>query len=486
MRQEAIASEKGSLSVTTESEPGTGLSVTFWGAAHTVTGSMHLVEADGFRLLLDCGLFQGHREEARQRNSRFPFAPARIDAVVLSHAHLDHCGALPSLVKHGFPGPIYCTPATRDLAAVMLADSAKIQEEDAAYLNRHRQGRPPVAPLYDRRDAHRTMSHFVPVPYGRLHDLGHGITVRLVDAGHLLGSAMVSLTIPAGGRQHTLTFTGDVGRRGQPILRDPAPVPPAELLICESTYGGKLHPPTEEQAEALGAVVRRTAERGGKLLIPAFALGRTQMIVYFLHQLIAAGRLPDLPIFVDSPLAADATEVYRLHPECFDEETALLLEEDPDLFGGRRIRYTRSVEESKEINGLRSPCVIIAASGMCEAGRILHHLRHGVEDERNTILIVGFQAPDTLGRRLVERRPVVRILDHDHKLRAEVVVMNGFSGHADRQDFHDYLSPLAGQVKKVRLVHGEVDRAEALAAELRAWGFADVAVPDRGDTVRLD
>ena len=472
--------------MTTQPSPGTGLSVTFWGAAHTVTGSMHLVEVEGFRLLLDCGLFQGRREEARQRNSRFPFSPKTINAVVLSHAHLDHCGNLPSLVKRGFDGPIYCTPATRDLAAVMLADSAKIQEEDAAYLNRDRHGQPAVEPLYDRRDAHRTMRLFEAIPYDRSHDLGHGVALRLVDAGHLLGSAMVALTFHTAGKEHTLTFTGDIGRRGQPILRDPAPVPPAELLICESTYGGKTHPPADEQAEALGAVVRRTAGRGGKLFIPAFALGRTQTVVYFLHQLMAAGQLPDLPIFVDSPLAADATEVFRLHPECFDDETALLLEEDPDLFGGRRIRYTRSVEESKQLNGLRQPCVIIAASGMCEAGRILHHLRHGVEDERNTILIVGFQAPETLGRRLVEGRPVVRILDHDYKLRAEVVVMNGLSGHADQHDFHDYLKPLAGGTKKVRLVHGEVDRAEALAASLRAWGFADVAVPDPGETVRLD
>jgi metallo-beta-lactamase family protein len=391
---------------------------------------------------------------------------------------------LPNLVRQGFDGPIYCTPATRDLTAVMLADSAKIQEEDAAYLNRHRpHGEPPIEPLYRRQDAHRAMRCFHALPYDRPLDIGHGVQLRLVDAGHLLGSAMVSLTIHSGGKDHTLTFTGDLGRRGQPILRDPSPVPSADLLISESTYGGQTHPPAQEQADALGEVVRRTADRGGKVFIPAFGLGRTQTVVYFLHQLMAKGSLPDLPLFVDSPLAADATEVFRLHPECFDEETALLLEEDPDLFGGRRIRYTRSVEESKALNGLREPCVIIAASGMCEAGRILHHLKHGVEDERNTILIVGFQAPDTLGRRLVERRPEVRILDQTRKLRAEVVVMNGFSSHADQGDFHDYLGPLAGQTKKVRLVHGEVDRAEALAASLRQWGFADVAIPDRGESV---
>jgi metallo-beta-lactamase family protein len=463
-----------------------GLTVTFWGAARTVTGSMHLVEAAGRRVLLDCGLFQGRRAEARKRNTDFPFKPATIDAVVLSHAHTDHCGNLPNLVRQGFSGPIYCTPATRDLTAIMLADSAKIQEEDASYLNRKRpHGEPPVEPLYTRRDAHRTVRVCQAVPYDRPVDLFRGVQLRLVDAGHLLGSAMVSLTIDAG-KELRLTFTGDLGRRGTPILRDPDPVPPADLLISESTYGGRIHEPVDLLADSLGEVVRRVAGRGGKLLVPAFSLGRTQTLVYFLHRLMNEGRLPALAIFVDSPLASEATEVFRLHPECFDEETALLLEDDPDIFGEKRIRYVRAVEESKKLNDLRDPCVIIAASGMCEAGRILHHLKHNIEDERNAVLIVGYQAPETLGKRLVEGRPEVRILDRYYKLRAEVVVMNGFSAHADRQDLLDYLGPLSGQVRAVRLVHGEPEQSEALAESLRGRGFADVAIPDRGDSVHLN
>jgi metallo-beta-lactamase family protein len=458
-------------------------SVTFWGAAHTVTGSMHVVEANGRRLLLDCGLFQGHRAEAAARNGRFPFDPGAIDLVVLSHAHLDHCGNLPTLVRRGFAGPIYCTPATRDLAAVMLADAASIQEEDAEFLNRHRDaGAPAVQPLYQRDDVRRTLRLVQGVPYQRDADPGHGFRLRFVDAGHLLGSAMVSLTVDVGGREHTLTFTGDVGRHGQPILRDPDPVPPAGLLVSESTYGGQTHPPAEETTERLGEVVRQTAERGGKLLIPAFSLGRTQTVVYDLHRLMSAGRLPDLPIFVDSPLAANATEVYRLHPECFDDETATLLEQDADLFGGRRIHYVRRVSESRALNGRREPCVIIAASGMCEAGRILHHLAHNVEDPRTTVLLVGFQAPDTLGRRLAEHQPEVRILNRTYRPRAEVVMMSGFSSHADQNDLLRAFAPLAGQVKRVRLVHGEPQRAEALALALRRHGFADTAVPDRGDS----
>jgi len=463
-----------------------GFTVTFWGAARTVTGSMHLVEAAGRRILLDCGLFQGRRAEARKRNTDFPFKPATIDAVVLSHAHTDHCGNLPNLVRQGFSGPIYCTPATRDLTAIMLADSAKIQEEDAAYLNRKRpRGEPLIEPLYTRRDAHRTVRICQAVPYDRPVDLFRGVQLRLVDAGHLLGSAMVSLSVEAG-KEMRLTFTGDLGRRGTPILRDPDPVPLADLLISESTYGGRTHEPVDLLAESLGEVVLRVASRGGKLLVPAFSLGRTQTLVYFLHRLMNEGRLPALPIFVDSPLASEATEVFRLHPECFDEETALLLEDDPDVFGEKRIRYVRAVEESKQLNDLRDPCIIIAASGMCEAGRILHHLKHNIEDERNAVLIVGYQAPETLGKRLVERRPEVRILDRYYKLRAEVVVMNGFSAHADRQDFLDYLGPLSGQARAVRLVHGEPEQSEALAEALRGRGFADVAIPDRGDSVHLN
>jgi metallo-beta-lactamase family protein len=398
---------------------------------------------------------------------------------------VDHCGNLPNLVRQGFTGPVYSTPATRDLAAVMLADSAKIQEEDAAYFNRKHPTGPPLEPLYTRPDAHRTAGLMQSVSYDRVFDLGGGVRVQFVDAGHLLGSAMVELTVPVNGRDRVLAFTGDVGRPGTPILRDPAPVPAGDLIISESTYGGRLHPPIESLAAGLGDVVQRTTARGGKVLIPAFSLGRTQTVIYYLHQLVQAGRLPELPVFVDSPLAADTTEVFRLHPECFDEETAQLVEEDPDLFGGRLVHYVRSVEESKALNARQEPCVIIAASGMCENGRILHHLKHNLEDARATVLIIGHQAPDTLGQRLVEHRPEIRVLDRVLKPRAEVVVLNGFSGHADRDELLTVLGPLADPRRRVRLVHGEPDQAEALAQALRERGFADVAIPERGDGVTL-
>jgi metallo-beta-lactamase family protein len=460
--------------------------VTFWGATRTVTGSMHQVHAAGRTLLLDCGLFQGHRAESYRRNSYFPFRPKDIDAVLLSHAHIDHCGNLPNLVRHGFRGPIYCTPATRALASVMLGDAAKIQEEDAAYLNRHREkGEPKVEPLYDGRDVYRTMLRMEAVPYDTPAEVGPGLKATFVDAGHLLGSAMVGLRIDAPNGVRRLTFTGDLGRPGVPILRDPSPVPPADLLISESTYGGHTHEPVEETAERLGEVVRHTVERRGKLIIPAFSVGRTQTIVYFLHQLLGAGRLPDVPIFVDSPLAVRATEVFRAHPECFDEPTRRLLEDDPDLFGEKHIRYVDKVHDSIALNSHPGPCVIISASGMCEAGRILHHLKHNIEDARNTILIAGYQAEGTLGRRLVERQPEVRILGRTYSLKAEVVVLNGLSSHADHGDLLRSLGPLVGTAQKVRLVHGDPGRAEALAAGLRAAGFGDVAIPERGESVPI-
>ncbi len=461
----------------------TNLRVVFHGAAHTVTGSMHLVEVGNRKLLLDCGLFQGRRSEAARRNRDFPFSPSDIDAVVLSHAHIDHCGNLPNLVKQGFHGPIYCTPATRDLIAVMLADSAKIQEEDAAHLNKRRErGEPPVEPLYTLREVRKTMQLARSVSYDLPFDAETGVVARFVDAGHLLGSAMVHLEIHG----RSITFTGDLGRRDMPILRDPAPIPPADLIISESTYGGRNHPGIDMLADELGEVVRRTIERGGRVLIPAFSLGRTQTVIYFLHHLIHHGSIPRLPIYVDSPLAAAATEVFRLHPECFDEETTKLLYGDHELFGEELVRYTRSVVESKAINEIREPCIIIAASGMCESGRILHHLKQNVEDPRNTVLIIGYQAPETLGRRIVEKRPQIRIFDRQYQLKAEVVVKNGLSGHAGRDDLLTMLTPLADGKRKVRLVHGEPDQAEALMVTLRERGFNDVAYPMPGDVVTLE
>src|SRR5207302_11133100 len=340
-------------------------------------------------------------------------------------------------------------------------------------------------PLYDARDVYRTLHRLQAVRYGARFSVGKGMEATVADAGHLLGSAMVALVIDGPAGERRLTFTGDLGRPGLPILRDPEPVPPCDFLISQSTYGGHTHEPVDETAEQLGEVVRRTADRGGKLVIPAFAVGRTQTIVYFLHQLMRTGKLPGLPIYVDSPMAVRATEVFRAHPECFDEDTLQLLQVDPDLFGERRIHYVEKVHESIALNSKQEPCIIIAASGMCEAGRILHHLKHNVENPRNTILIVGYQAEHTLGRRLVERRPEVRILGRPYALRAEVVVLNGLSSHADHGDLLRSLGPLAGTAKKVRLVHGEPERAAALAEGLRGVGFGDVALPERGDSVEV-
>jgi metallo-beta-lactamase family protein len=467
-------------------EPLVGPAVTFLGATRSVTGSMHRVDAVGQSVLLDCGLFQGPRADSQRRNRDFPFRPKDIDAVLLSHAHIDHCGNLPNLVRQGFTGPIYCTPATRALAGVMLGDAAKIHEEDAAYLNRKRaRDEPAIEPLYTGRDVFRTLLRFQAVPYDKPFDVGRGLEAKFVDAGHLLGSAMIHLRVDRPGDERCLTYTGDLGRPGLPILRDPAPVPPADLVISESTYGGHSHEPVEETAERLGQVVRQTAERGGKLIVPAFSVGRTQTVVYFLHQLMGAGRLPDLPIYVDSPMAVRATEVFRAHPECFDEATLRLLQDNPDLFGDRHVRYVDKVHESIELNSRPEPCVIISASGMCEGGRVLHHLKHNIEDPRSTILIAGYQAPDTLGRRLVERRPEVRILGRMFPRKAEVVVLNGLSSHADHDGLVRSLQPLCDRTRQVCLVHGEPERAAALAAALRPAGFDKVVIPDRGESIPL-
>lgn len=447
---------------------------------------MHQVSAGGKTILLDCGLFQGRRAESYRRNRDFPFRAKTIDAVILSHAHIDHCGNLPNLVRRGFNGPIYCTPATRALAAVMLGDAVKIQEEDAAYLNQHREkDEPKVEPLYDGRDVYRTLHRLQSVRYGARVKVGKGMEATFVDAGHLLGSAMISLNIDSPTGERRLTFTGDLGRPGLPILRDPEPVPPCGFLISESTYGGHTHEPVEETAVRLGEVVRRTADRGGKVIIPAFAVGRTQTVIYFLHQLISEKKLPNIPIFVDSPMAARATEVFQAHPECFNIETLNLLKTQPDLFGGRHIRYVETVQESVRLNSREGSCVIISASGMCENGRILHHLKHNLSEPRNTVLITGYQAADTLGRRLVERRPEVRILGRMVPVKAEIVVLNGLSSHADHGELLRMLGPLAGTTSRVRLVHGEPDRAAALAEGLRSTGFADVGIPDRGESVAI-
>jgi metallo-beta-lactamase family protein len=438
---------------------------------------MHLVETGSQRLLLDCGLVRGRRDEARQRDKRFPFDPASLDAVVLSHAHTDHCGNLPNLVRQGFRGPIYCTPATRDLATIMLTDTGRIHEEDAAVADilspKHSEE---TTPLYTRGDSGRTVDHCVPIPYEHDFAVSEDVQLRFVDAGHILGSALTVLTFRYAGRTHRLTFTGDLGRRGIPFLRPPPPVPAADLILSECTYGGRRHDTLEMMAAKMSKVIRGTLERGGKILIPAFSLGRTQVVLHFLQRWMRDGILPRLPIYVDSPLAADIAAVYQHYGDAFEHLPAA---------GLPPVHYFRSPEEAREVSMLAEPCVLIASGGMCEGGRITGHLRLHLDDPRCSIVLVSYQAPQSLGAQLLQLRPTVRFHGRRWNKWAEVVSINGFSGHADHDDFLALLSPALGATGKIRLVHGELQQAEALAADLRKIGFADVAVPHREEHVKV-
>jgi len=465
------------------------MEIRFLGAAQTVTGSQHLLSVNGSRILLECGLFQGKRRESFERNRNLPFDAASIDALILSHAHIDHSGNIPNLVRSGFQGSIYCTFATRDLCSAMLRDSAYIQEQDVAYVNRKRarQGQPPVEPIYTHADAIASLEHFVSVGYNRPVYVAPGVQCTFLDAGHILGSAIALLEMEEGRRQTRLLFSGDLGRQDMPILRDPTPAPLADVLMIESTYGDRLHPPHEEAEQRLHRLIGETCTKGGKVVIPAFTVGRTQEIVYSLHRLASARKLPDVPIFVDSPLAVDVTEVFRLHPECYDADVRefMVRERDPDPFGFGRLRYIRNVEDSKALNDLEGPAVIISASGMCEAGRIQHHLKHTIGDPRNAVLIVSWQAPHTLGRRLVEERPRVKIFGREYPLRARVETINGYSAHADRDELLAWVRPIAGDLRRAFVVHGDPDPAAALAEGLRPLGVREVAVPARGDAFPL-
>ena len=432
------------------------MKITFHGAVRTVTGSQHLLTVNGRKILLDCGLYQGSRRQSYERNQQLPYDAADIDVLVLSHAHIDHSGNIPNLVKSGFRGSIVCTYATRDLCAVMLRDSAKIQQYDVEYLNKRRQreGLPLLEPLYKMADVIAGLKQFVGIGYERPYEILPGVELTFYDAGHILGSAIVALDIVEEGRKRRLVFSGDLGRPDRPILNDPTFLDAADILLIESTYGNREHPPQEEANKRLEDIVNETYKRGGKLIVPAFAVGRTQELVYRLHQLVDRRDIPpSLRVFVDSPLAIDATAIYRLHPEAYDEEVIDFLEDDRhnDPFGFEMMRYTRTTEESKELNFLREPAVIISASGMAEAGRILHHLKNNIEDPRNTILIVGWQAPNTLGRRIVEKQPTVKIFGESYKLRANVEIINGFSAHADHSELVEWSGHLQ-QPRHTRLL----------------------------------
>lgn len=467
--------------------------ISFYGAAQTITGSQHLITVNGQKILLDCGLYQGKREESRRRNRDFPYEATSVDAVVLSHAHIDHSGNIPNLVKQGFRGKIVCTTATVDLCDAMLLDSGHIQEEDVEYVNRKRlrNGEPPVEPIYTQEDAAESLEYFEGIEYEQPYQLGPGITLTLYDAGHMLGSAIVALDcrLDKGGSSQRLVFTGDLGRPHLPILRDPTRLPDADILLIESTYGNRIHPPLEDSTDILKETIRRTSKRGGKVIIPAFAVERTQLLVYLLNKLYHRGDLPDIPVYVDSPLAVDVTDVFRQHTAYFDDETRdYLRQTDPegDIFSFKRLQYIREVEQSKRLHLQHGPCVIISASGMAEAGRIQHHLKNNIEDPRNTILIVGWQAPNTLGRRLVEKAPIVRIFGMEFRRKAEVVTLNGFSGHADQPGLLDWAKGFAKPPEHTFIVHGEPEAAQELAGLLRKdAGYGKVLVPALNQTIEI-
>lgn len=463
--------------------------LTFWGAARQVTGSMHLVQANGAHILLDCGLMQGHRAEANARNANLPFDAAVIDAVLLSHAHIDHCGNLPTLVKSGFNRDIVGTHATSDLTRVMLLDSAKIHEQDAAYLNKKRaqRGQEPIVPLYTRVEAIDAIASLTGRAYDKWFDVpGARLRAQFLDAGHILGSAITLIDFQENGEHVRLGFSGDLGVKDKLILRDPAPAPPMDYLIIEGTYGDRVHESPRSSQDELAHIIRETSARGGKTIIPAFALDRTQEVVYSIHRSIKSGKLAPLPVFVDSPLAMDATEIYRMHPEVFDQETLAFMDQHEDPFGFRQLTYTREVEASKAINEMQGPAVIIASNGMVEAGRILHHVKNNVQDTRNTILFVGYQAENTLGRRMVDGAKRIRIFGEEYPVRARIERVDGLSAHADRAGLLDWVRPIASQLKGIYVVHAEEDAANALVRGLKELGIANALAPAYGQSVTLN
>ena len=467
------------------------MEIEFAGAAREVTGSCHILRVASKTILLDCGMFQGRRSETREKNAALPLPVGEIDAIVLSHAHIDHAGRLPLLTAKGYRGPIYCTAATRDLCAVMLADSAHIQEKDAEFLARR--NKTAAAPLYGMRDATVAVERMIGLPYDTSFEVAPGVRATFTDAGHILGSASVALDCTEGGVTKRIVFSGDIGRSGLPIIRDPKPPLGADVVLLESTYGNRDHAPVAGAREQLARIVTETASRGGRILVPAFSVGRTQELVYDLHVLAREGKIPEIPIYIDSPLAIDATTVFAMHPEVFDQ-TEDLVQRVQDLFHFPLVRYTRTATESKSLNAQHGPMVIIAASGMVEAGRILHHLAHGAADPRNTILIVGFQAEHTLGRRIVERAPVLKVFGEEVPLRARVEILLGYSAHGDRSELQQWLDAVrdggraagaATTSPSVFLVHGEPEAQDAFAAQLRTAGYDRVQVPARHQKITL-
>jgi metallo-beta-lactamase family protein len=460
----------------------------FFGATRTTTGSLYLFEINGSRILLECGLFQGRREDSIERNRQFPFDPKQIDTVVLSHAHIDHCGNLPNLVRHGFGGSIYSTFATRDLASIMLEDSAQIQRDDAAFVSKKRakHGLPPVEPLYSATDAEQAIRQFVSLNYDRTFPVADGVKVTFRDAGHILGSAQVVLDIQEKNSSFRYLFSGDVGRGHDDVLRDPQPVEGVDYLQVESTYGGREHSPKANANEEAGRLVRATLDRKGKVIIPSFSVGRTQQIVYTLHQLTLAGQLPRVPIFVDSPLSVNATEVYRLHPECFNETIYKFLREKENPFGMENLTYIRELAHSMKLNELKDPAIIISASGMAEAGRIRHHLANHIGNPANLVLFIGYCAEHTLGAQILAGHNPVNIFGEPHPVKAQIASLDSFSGHADKNELRRYVEGISGDLKKISVIHGEESQALAFAETLRTMKpKAEVLVPEYRQTLEI-
>lgn len=468
------------------------MKISFYGAAREVTGSKHLLEANGKKILLDCGMFQGNRKESKMKNEELLFNPAELDLIVLSHAHMDHTGLLPYMTKNGFRGEIICTYATKDLCEFMLRDSAYIQEREVDFMQRHKQelGAEPIEPLYSEADALEALSLFHGQPYHERIQLFPGIWLTYFDAGHILGSAMIYLEIDDqedGGKRKTLTFSGDIGRKGLPILRDPEYIEETDYLIMETTYGNRFHKFIDDVDDKFEELIKETVAKGGKIVIPAFALERTQEVVYHLNVLTQAGRIPELPVYVDSPLAVNVTSVFKKHSECFDEHADkefIMNEKNP--FGFGMLKYITDVQDSKALNHKKGPMIIISASGMMEHGRVLHHLRNNIEDERNLIMIVGYQAEHTLGRKILRGDPVVKIFGKEHRVRAKVAVLDAFSGHGDRSDLLDFVEHVAG-LKKLFLVHGEEQQGLTFCNILSQLGFEeqDMAAPRLGESFQL-
>jgi metallo-beta-lactamase family protein len=459
----------------------------FMGAVRTTTGSMHMLSANERYVLLDCGLLQGKRKEAFERNRHLPFDPPTLDACVLSHAHIDHSGNLPTLVRRGYKGPVYATPATIDLCEIMLRDSAYLQTKDVEYVNkkRAREGKRPFEPLYLQEDVDRLMTQFVPLDYERPKEVVEGVTITYRDAGHILGAATTEIDVQENGASRRVLFSGDLGRDEMPILRDPVVVHGIEVLITESTYGNRLHPPKKDVSAKLCALINEVCERHSKLIVPSFSVGRTQQIIYLLQELYKSQEIRDLPIYVDSPLSTRATEIYERHTECFDGEALDRMRRGDSPFQFPGLRYITELEESKALNGQPGPMMIISASGMCEGGRILHHLKNNIGDSRNIILFVGFQAENTLGRRLIEGVQPIRIFGEEYRVAARVEKINALSGHPDRDELLRYFKAMESPIQQAYVVHGEADQSEALAAAMREMGMPNVVVPQPGQEVRL-